>query len=171
MSEWLKEHAWKACVGETLPWVRIPLSPPAFARALRELRLGCASRNQVTRVANPRRLSRRSTRKRAKSDLLMECDVEPSRAAQNLRTSREALTEPFENHRDFCSDRFVRYRTHASRQTIRIRPPQQPKSSQALCGTNLGRCHENRMAQCGAKHTHRTTPTVAPDCHDRVQDR
>src|SRR5205085_2263772 len=27
MSEWLKEHAWKACVGETLPWVRIPLSP------------------------------------------------------------------------------------------------------------------------------------------------
>src|SRR4029079_19352171 len=32
MSEWLKEHAWKACVGETLPWVRIPLSPPTFAR-------------------------------------------------------------------------------------------------------------------------------------------
>jgi hypothetical protein len=30
MSEWLKEHAWKACVGETLPRVRIPLSPPDF---------------------------------------------------------------------------------------------------------------------------------------------
>jgi macrolide transport system ATP-binding/permease protein len=30
MSEWLKEHAWKACVGETLPRVRIPLSPPVF---------------------------------------------------------------------------------------------------------------------------------------------
>ena len=28
MAEWLKAHAWKACVGETLPWVRIPLSPP-----------------------------------------------------------------------------------------------------------------------------------------------
>src|SRR5215212_5296616 len=28
LSEWLKEHAWKACVGETLPRVRIPLSPP-----------------------------------------------------------------------------------------------------------------------------------------------
>ncbi len=27
MSEWFKEHAWKACVGETPPWVRIPLSP------------------------------------------------------------------------------------------------------------------------------------------------
>src|SRR6187549_3388493 len=36
MSEWLKEHAWKACVGETLPWVRIPLSPPSTA-ARREI--------------------------------------------------------------------------------------------------------------------------------------
>src|SRR4051812_11592738 len=32
MSEWLKEHAWKACVGETLPRVRIPLSPPFSCR-------------------------------------------------------------------------------------------------------------------------------------------
>src|SRR6476619_1304183 len=31
MSEWLKEHAWKACVGEILPRVRIPLSPPISA--------------------------------------------------------------------------------------------------------------------------------------------
>src|SRR2546430_16756076 len=30
MAEWLKAHAWKACVGETLPRVRIPLSPPVF---------------------------------------------------------------------------------------------------------------------------------------------
>src|ERR1700686_3446204 len=30
VSEWLKEHAWKACVGETQPWVRIPPSPPDF---------------------------------------------------------------------------------------------------------------------------------------------
>ena len=30
VSEWLKEHAWKACVGETQPWVRIPPSPPFF---------------------------------------------------------------------------------------------------------------------------------------------
>ena len=28
MSEWFKEHAWKACVQETVPRVRIPLSPP-----------------------------------------------------------------------------------------------------------------------------------------------
>ena len=29
MAEWLKAHAWKACLGETLTWVRIPVSPPA----------------------------------------------------------------------------------------------------------------------------------------------
>ena len=33
MSEGLKEHAWKACVGVILlPWVRIPLSPPLTSR-------------------------------------------------------------------------------------------------------------------------------------------
>src|SRR3954465_11184749 len=37
MSEWLKEHAWKACVGETLPWVRIPLSPPPQNQQLTEI--------------------------------------------------------------------------------------------------------------------------------------
>lgn len=31
MAEWLKAHAWKACVRETVPWVRIPLSPPAIS--------------------------------------------------------------------------------------------------------------------------------------------
>ncbi len=27
MSEGLKEHAWKACIRESVSWVRIPLSP------------------------------------------------------------------------------------------------------------------------------------------------
>ncbi len=36
MAEWLKAHAWKACLGETLTWVRIPLSPPVSLQ-LREL--------------------------------------------------------------------------------------------------------------------------------------
>ena len=31
MAEWFKAHAWKACLGETLSWVRIPLSPPFYA--------------------------------------------------------------------------------------------------------------------------------------------
>jgi hypothetical protein len=30
VSERFKEHAWKACVGEILPWVQIPPSPPFF---------------------------------------------------------------------------------------------------------------------------------------------
>src|SRR5438445_8165865 len=30
VSERFKEHAWKACVGEILPWVQIPPSPPYF---------------------------------------------------------------------------------------------------------------------------------------------
>ena len=34
MAEWLKAHAWKACVRETVPWVRIPLSPPYPCRTL-----------------------------------------------------------------------------------------------------------------------------------------
>ena len=28
MAEWFKAHAWKACKGEALSWVRIPFSPP-----------------------------------------------------------------------------------------------------------------------------------------------
>jgi hypothetical protein len=32
MAEWLKAHAWKACIRETVSWVRIPLSPPCFQR-------------------------------------------------------------------------------------------------------------------------------------------
>ena len=27
VSEWLKEHAWKACVRFSVPWVRIPPCP------------------------------------------------------------------------------------------------------------------------------------------------
>ena len=28
MREWLNRHDWKSCVRESVPWVRIPLSPP-----------------------------------------------------------------------------------------------------------------------------------------------
>jgi hypothetical protein len=30
VAEWLKAHAWKACLRETVTWVRIPLPPPAL---------------------------------------------------------------------------------------------------------------------------------------------
>ncbi len=33
VSEWLKEHAWKACSREIVTWVRIPPSPPVFRSA------------------------------------------------------------------------------------------------------------------------------------------
>ena len=33
MAEWLKAHAWKACIRETVSWVRIPLPPPAASFA------------------------------------------------------------------------------------------------------------------------------------------
>ncbi len=32
VSEWLKVHAWKACVGASLPGVRISPSPPFHVR-------------------------------------------------------------------------------------------------------------------------------------------
>src|ERR1700751_3727021 len=36
VAEWLKALAWKACIRETVSWVRIPPSPPAYnKRALR----------------------------------------------------------------------------------------------------------------------------------------
>ena len=31
MAERFKAHAWKACIGETLSWVRIPFSPPLIS--------------------------------------------------------------------------------------------------------------------------------------------
>ena len=33
MAEWLKAHAWKACIRATVSWVRIPLPPPAVPAA------------------------------------------------------------------------------------------------------------------------------------------
>src|SRR5258708_32289654 len=48
MAEWLKAHAWKACVRETVPWVRIPLSPPPA------LRFGAASRAETEEKRVPR---------------------------------------------------------------------------------------------------------------------
>ena len=48
MSEWLKEHAWKACVRVTVPGVRIPLSPlstPAGLAARKVLPAGDVARS------------------------------------------------------------------------------------------------------------------------------
>src|SRR5258708_39394334 len=70
MSEWLKEHAWKACVGETLPWVRIPLSPPVplitceiqhFSSSETNPSGDPATRPTATEQSNPCELSRLRT--------------------------------------------------------------------------------------------------------------
>src|SRR5271169_5483348 len=34
MAEWLKAHAWKACLLERVTWVRIPLSPPTSIESI-----------------------------------------------------------------------------------------------------------------------------------------
>src|ERR1700736_3870498 len=47
MAEWLKAHAWKACLGETLTRVRIPLSPPVFLTQF------LSGSTRVTRIALP----------------------------------------------------------------------------------------------------------------------
>src|SRR3989338_2538029 len=56
MSEWLKEHAWKACVGETLPSVRIPLSPPDFRLVFTQYLRALCSWGAGTPRATARRL-------------------------------------------------------------------------------------------------------------------
>jgi hypothetical protein len=46
MAEWLKAHAWKACLLERVTWVRIPLSPPCFQNHSQT----CGFRDPVTIV-------------------------------------------------------------------------------------------------------------------------
>src|SRR4030095_3258537 len=53
MSEWLKEHAWKACVGETLPRVRIPLSPPASFRCFSSVFRAKSTRREFSQPPIP----------------------------------------------------------------------------------------------------------------------
>ena len=61
MSERFKEHAWKACVGEILPWVRIPLSPPhLFFPSLLANRRKTHDLSQVQRAARRQARSRRA---------------------------------------------------------------------------------------------------------------
>ena len=100
MSEWLKEHAWKACVGETLPWVRIPLSPPAFAnRSLRsQLWLGQPSRlalscgdTRASAKAVPRRSRERSERWRRRTSAASSA-ITSLPTLQFLRTTPETTS-------------------------------------------------------------------------------
>src|SRR5664279_6488318 len=52
VAEWLKAHAWKACLRETVTWVRIPLPPPMRLSAIGydHVRLVSIREHQVSRV-------------------------------------------------------------------------------------------------------------------------
>src|SRR4029077_11848467 len=55
MAEWLKAHAWKACLLERVTWVRIPLSPPnPYLRFMQCLRGRAAYQHfrTIDRVSN-----------------------------------------------------------------------------------------------------------------------
>src|SRR3954464_14962162 len=52
MAEWLKAHAWKACLGETLTWVRIPLSPPSSKPSSRPVVLRHPGTDRFTKQAS-----------------------------------------------------------------------------------------------------------------------
>src|SRR6266571_6561760 len=49
MAEWLKAHAWKACIRETVSWVRIPLPPPDWHPCLCWEFLGDALQDAINR--------------------------------------------------------------------------------------------------------------------------
>src|SRR5215467_7070240 len=52
VAEWLKAHAWKACLRETVTWVRTPPPPPSYATYPA---ISCASRGCHHRTLHTRR--------------------------------------------------------------------------------------------------------------------
>src|SRR5262245_47508373 len=100
MSEWLKEHAWKACVGETLPWVRIPLSPPTFANARDARGFGW----QAASGERNRRLSRRS---RERSERLAKADSSPPTTSRPGHSDSPSETNPHLRSRMIARERSV----------------------------------------------------------------
>src|SRR5687767_10019553 len=89
MSEWFKEHAWKACVGETLPRVRIPLSPPSFAKRSLRSRLRLAGR--VKRAQRHPSLTSSNLRLPRHASLFVRwlADVDPQVRNNSLRVRSE----------------------------------------------------------------------------------
>ena|GEM_PF-3438516 len=61
MAEWLKAHAWKACLGETLTWVRIPLSPPYKSGLSAKNRPYPSELAELAAISNPARKRDRKT--------------------------------------------------------------------------------------------------------------
>src|SRR5262249_43769585 len=94
MAEWLKAHAWKACIRETVSWVRIPLPPPptrdtSVLRGHWAGRLGplCrfSARTSGLHEGRPRVLM--FSDRLVFSEALYDCDLVQSSAGPNLRAS------------------------------------------------------------------------------------
>src|SRR6187401_1382038 len=88
MSEWLKEHAWKACVRETVPRVRIPFSPPTFTGSIPgtwvTVPLSFTRREGACLSANDRNFSRLlSARGTHDSRSVVPTSLAPGRAIEN----------------------------------------------------------------------------------------
>jgi hypothetical protein len=95
MAEWLKAHAWKACVRETVPWVRIPLSPPEYSpKSLQSPRVFLSARDGAAQISpgackNSGRIRDPSTLEAASFGLFRKRDpilgkAEPSRLIARL---------------------------------------------------------------------------------------
>src|SRR4029453_14079915 len=101
VSEGVKEHAWKACVGETLPWVRIPLSPnPPFvqnpwqfggsSRESDALCHGCRTR-QLSRITDEQCFGGVEFHFRGESiPRSLSCPRDPAAPCLSLRTDRHS---------------------------------------------------------------------------------
>src|SRR5262245_17391586 len=88
MAEWLKAHAWKACIRETVSWVRIPLSPPArrMRGATREAEMNrrealvqgsCAALAMLLGTAEARAAAREQTAVIARSAIPVRPESKP----------------------------------------------------------------------------------------------
>jgi hypothetical protein len=78
VSEWSKELAWKACVGVTLPWVRIPPCPPLKGpNPMRSMGWGLSI--SADRMRTTVRFE--ASRRRAKKDGAKQSQSHPARRA------------------------------------------------------------------------------------------
>jgi hypothetical protein len=91
----LKAHAWKACLGETLTWVRIPLSPPSL------LSMGESAFVNQTRVSATSH-SWFTTHRQCSSNCHGECPSKPIPASRKsaLRFVQQTEARPIVGHLD-----------------------------------------------------------------------
>src|SRR5262245_1455360 len=99
MAEWLKAHAWKACIRETVSWVRIPLPPPAHQVALlspkpRRLRLVPPAGEITTEHRKVQRVVSLPARTRRRARLVAaRCKPSPQSLRRKAKASHRSPAE------------------------------------------------------------------------------